>query len=130
MARIVFSDRNARAASDDHHQLFAQHFDAWFDALDPAALAVADIPLLYEVHREVDFDAVVVAACDAERSWRLVARDGLTEEKRVAGWPRAADRGRFAARTVVTPIARWKDRACDGDRVQVLRRRGWPVRRV
>jgi dephospho-CoA kinase len=58
--------------------------DAWFDSLDPAryAVAVADIPLLYEVGRDRDFDAVIVTAVDPETQvLRVMKRDGATEEE-------------------------------------------------
>src|SRR5207253_1648308 len=53
-----------------------------FRSLDATVhpFAVADIPLLFEVARESDFDLVIVAACDPETQVRRVmARDRLSE---------------------------------------------------
>ncbi|MEQ1759149.1 MAG: dephospho-CoA kinase [Vicinamibacterales bacterium] len=83
LAEIVFADASARAALESIiHPIVRSATDAWFSALDPATVfAVADIPLLYEVRREVDFDVVVVAACDPMTQLnRLRARDGLDAE--------------------------------------------------
>jgi dephospho-CoA kinase len=82
LARIVFADAAARAALEAIiHPIVRAATDAWFAALDSATMfAVADIPLLYEVRREVDFDAVVVAACEpATQLQRLRTRDALSE---------------------------------------------------
>jgi dephospho-CoA kinase len=71
LASIVFMDPAARRATEE-----------WFDGLDHAryAFAIADIPLLYEVGRDRDFDAVVVTAVDPETQVRrVVDRDGATE---------------------------------------------------
>jgi dephospho-CoA kinase len=64
------------------HPAVQQATNAWFDSLDPAryAIALADIPLLYEVGRERDFDAVIVTAVDPETQVRrVIDRDGATE---------------------------------------------------
>ena len=56
--------------------------DAWCAGLldNPTGFAVADIPLLYEVGLEGDFDVVVVAACAPEiQLQRAAARWGLSE---------------------------------------------------
>ena len=46
-------------------------------------MAVADIPLLYEIGRDREFDAVVVAACEPEQQLeRMMARDGLDADAR------------------------------------------------
>jgi dephospho-CoA kinase len=58
--------------------------DRWFASLDPSRIhfAIADIPLLFESHRESDFDTVIVTACDpVTQLQRLVARDGLAAEE-------------------------------------------------
>ncbi len=59
-----------------------------------AALAVAEIPLLYETGHEGDFDCVVVTACDAaEQLRRTIGRSGISEDdarRRIAAqWPLA-----------------------------------------
>jgi dephospho-CoA kinase len=83
LASIVFMDPAARRDLEAIvHPAVRRATDAWFDALDPAryALAVADIPLLYEVGRDKDFDAVIVTAVDPETQVRrVVERDGASE---------------------------------------------------
>jgi dephospho-CoA kinase len=56
--------------------------DTWFASLNAAEtpVAIADIPLLYEVGRERDFDAVIVAAVDpATQLQRIIDRDGISD---------------------------------------------------
>ena len=85
LGTIVFGDPAARNALEAIiHPEVKRSRDAWFATLDPAAhpFAIADIPLLYEVHLEKDFDAVIVAACDAETQVRrVIERDGLPESE-------------------------------------------------
>ena len=82
LAKIVFSDRAARADLEAivHPDVYRRIRD-WFAQLPfDTAIAIADIPLLFETGHEHDFDAVVVAACTPdEQLRRLVARDGLRE---------------------------------------------------
>ena len=84
LASVVFMDPVARRDLEAIiHPQVQRATDAWFDALDPArySVAIADIPLLYEVGRERDFDAVIVTAVDPESQVRRVMdRDGATEE--------------------------------------------------
>lgn len=83
LAALVFPDPEARLALEAIvHPAVRAATDAWFAALDPARhpFAVADVPLLYEVGRDRDFDAVIVAAADPETQVRrVVARDGVSE---------------------------------------------------
>jgi dephospho-CoA kinase len=83
LASIVFMDSAARRDLEAIiHPAVRQATEAWFDSLDPArySVAIADIPLLYEVGRERDFDAVIVTAVDPETQVRRVMeRDGATE---------------------------------------------------
>ena len=82
LARIVFSDRTARADLEAivHPDVY-RRIREWFAQLPHGTpVAIADIPLLFETGHEHDFDAVVVAACTPEEQLRrLVARDGLSE---------------------------------------------------
>src|SRR5689334_15345923 len=82
LARIVFSDRGARADLEAivHPEVY-RRISEWLATLPPRTrVAIADIPLLFETGHTHDFDRVVVAACSApEQLRRLVARDGLTE---------------------------------------------------
>jgi dephospho-CoA kinase len=82
LAQVVFADPDARAELEAIvHPIVRAATERWFSNLAPVtAFAVADIPLLYEVKRQGEFDAVVVAACEPARQLdRLRARDGLTE---------------------------------------------------
>ena len=83
MAKLVFVDPDARKALEAIiHPHVRQATDAWFASLEPHQhpYALADIPLLYEVGRDQDFDSVIVAACDPETQMRRVMkRDGSSE---------------------------------------------------
>ena len=60
LASIVFIDPAARRDLEAIvHPAVRRATNEWFDVLDPAryAFAIADIPLLYEVGRDRDFDA-------------------------------------------------------------------------
>jgi dephospho-CoA kinase len=85
LASVVFMDSAARRDLEAIiHPEVQRATDAWFDSLDPAryAVAIADIPLLYEVGRDRDFDAVIVTAVDPETQVsRVIKRDGVTEEE-------------------------------------------------
>jgi dephospho-CoA kinase len=82
LARIVFSDRTARADLEAivHPDVY-RRIREWFAQLPHGTpVAMADIPLLFETGHEHDFDVVVVTACTPEEQLRrLVARDGLSE---------------------------------------------------
>jgi dephospho-CoA kinase len=83
LARIVFTDPEARLALEAIvHPEVRRAVDEWFAALDPDRYpyAIADIPLLYEVGRDRDFDVVIVAACDPDTQVRRVMkRDDVSE---------------------------------------------------
>jgi dephospho-CoA kinase len=83
MAKLVFAHPEARKALEAIiHPYVRQATDKWFASLEPHQhpYAIADIPLLYEVGRDRDFDAVIVAACDPDTQVRRVMeRDGMSE---------------------------------------------------
>jgi dephospho-CoA kinase len=83
LAAIVFSDPSARRDLERIvHPYVQDATDRWFESLDPARyrFAVADIPLLYEVGRDREFDAVIVVASDPDTQIRrIVERDGISE---------------------------------------------------
>jgi dephospho-CoA kinase len=85
LASVVFMDPAARRDLEGIiHPQVQRATDEWFDSLDPArySVAIADIPLLYEVGRERDFDAVIVTAVDPETQVRrVIDRDGASEEE-------------------------------------------------
>jgi dephospho-CoA kinase len=96
LGAIVFADAAARHDLEAIlHPAIRAATEHWFASLaGDRPFAIADIPLLYEVHRERDFDAVIVAACAPEAQLaRLMRRDDLDE---------AAARQRIAAQL---PIA-------------------------
>ncbi len=94
LARIVFEDSRERAALEAiiHPEVYRRIRD-WFANLPAAtAVAIADIPLVFETGHNHDFDEVVVAACRSEEQLRrLVQRDGLSEHdaktRLAAQWP-------------------------------------------
>jgi dephospho-CoA kinase len=85
LASIVFMDPVARRDLEAIvHPEVQRATDAWFDSLDPArySIAIADIPLLYEVGRDRDFDAVSVTAVDPETQvQRVIRRDGASDDE-------------------------------------------------
>jgi dephospho-CoA kinase len=85
LAKVVFADADARGALEGIvHPRVREATDAWFASLDAGRhrYAIADIPLLYEVGREGDYDAVIVAACEPDAQLRRVMkRDGLSEDE-------------------------------------------------
>ena len=94
LAAIVFADPQLRKALEEIvHPYVRRRTDDWFAALPPDGppYALADIPLLYEVGREKDFDAVIVVACSAEHQYRRLLHRGMTDEQArqrlAAQWP-------------------------------------------
>ena len=85
LASVVFMDPAARRDLEAIiHPEVQRATNDWFDSLDPArySVAIADIPLLYEVGRERAFDAVIVTAVDPETQVRrVINRDGASEEE-------------------------------------------------
>jgi dephospho-CoA kinase len=109
LGRLIFDDAHARG--DLEAILHPQVYDAiegWLARLERAgrALALADIPLLYETGHDADFDRVIVTACAPERQLqRMMNRDGLSEpdarRRLAAQWPveEKARRADFVVRT-------------------------------
>ena len=81
---IVFADAAARRDLEAIiHPVVRGELDRWFASLETAhvAVAIADIPLLYETGRDGEFDAVIVTACDPQTQLtRVMHRDALSEE--------------------------------------------------
>jgi dephospho-CoA kinase len=109
LGSIVFADAGARRDLEAIlHPAVYRAIAAWMRdrERDGAAVAVAEIPLLYETGHEGDFDCVVVTACDGEEQVRrTVGRAGATEadaRRRIAAqWPLAEKirRADFVIRT-------------------------------
>lgn len=85
LARLVFSDDRARRDLEAIiHPGIYRAIERWYAELGDRAepLGIADIPLLYETGREIDFDTVIVASCPpGMQVERLMARNGLTREE-------------------------------------------------
>jgi dephospho-CoA kinase len=83
LAAIVFADPRARLDLEAIvHPAVREATDRWFASLNPDAspFAIADIPLLYEVGRDRDFDQVIVVAAEPETQVRrIVQRDGIND---------------------------------------------------
>lgn len=83
LGAVVFADEQARKTLESIiHPQVRRATDAWFASLDPARhpYAVADIPLLFEVNRDRDFDVVIVVAAEPETQIkRVMHRDSLSE---------------------------------------------------
>ena len=108
LARIVFSDRTARADLEAivHPEVY-RRIREWLANLPAGTrLALADIPLLFETGHNHDFERVIVCVCEpAEQMRRLQTRDGLSESdaaaRLAAQWPidDKAARGDYVIRT-------------------------------
>jgi dephospho-CoA kinase len=91
LAPLVFADEQARRDLERLvHPAVYRAISAGlraFELVDAPALAVVDIPLLFETGRAADFDRVIVTVCDPERQrQRLLARglNGIEVEQRLA----------------------------------------------
>lgn len=131
LAAIVFRDAGARRDLEAlvHPAVYAA-IDAWMAdcAARGEALAVAEVPLLYETGHAADFDVVVVTACgDDEQIRRVVARGGTEDDARrriAAQWPLA--RKVEAADFVVRTDGSLDDTATRaGAILETLRQRAW-----
>jgi dephospho-CoA kinase len=52
-----------------------------FESLGGYAMAVVDVPLLYETGHEREYDRVIVTVCDPQEQLRRLAARGLSEEE-------------------------------------------------
>ena len=83
IAQIVFKDKRARLDLEAIiHPAVQNAINAFFDSLPKRTpFAVADIPLLYETHREKLFHSVIVVACPpAMQLERLMERNKMSKE--------------------------------------------------
>jgi dephospho-CoA kinase len=85
LAAIVFADPRSRLDLEAIiHPAVREATDRWFTSLsqDVSPFAIADIPLLYEVGRDRDFDEVIVVAADPETQVRRITqRDRITDSE-------------------------------------------------
>lgn len=81
LAALVFADTAKRRDLEAIlHPVVKSAIDQWFTTLDQSAqpFAIADIPLLYEVGLDKEYDAVIVTSCTRENQVRrIMARDNL-----------------------------------------------------
>jgi dephospho-CoA kinase len=99
LAPLVFADETARRDLERivHpavYRAIAAGLRA-FELVEAPALAVVDIPLLYETGRAGDFDRVMVTVCDADRQRQRLAARGLSEtevDQRLAAQMPAAEK--------------------------------------
>jgi dephospho-CoA kinase len=110
LGSIVFQDPAARRDLEDIiHPAVRRAIDDWFESRRgrPTHVAIADIPLLFETHRERDFDVVIVTACDpSTQITRVMARDGVSE---------AEARARVAAQLPIEEKVRQADHVITTD---------------
>jgi dephospho-CoA kinase len=81
LGALVFADTGKRRDLEAIlHPAIRAAIDQWFASLDKDAhkLAIADIPLLYEVGLDTEYDEVIVTACTPQTQMkRIMARDNL-----------------------------------------------------
>ena len=81
LGALVFADPGKRHDLEAIlHPAIKGAIDQWFTTLDQSAqpFAIADIPLLYEVGLDKEYDAVIVTACTPQNQMRrIMARDNL-----------------------------------------------------
>ena len=81
LASVVFADIEKRRALEAVlHPAIKGAIDQWFASLNPDAqpFAIADIPLLYEVGLDKEYDEVIVTTCSPQSQVkRIMARDNL-----------------------------------------------------
>ena len=81
LGALVFADSGKRRDLEAIlHPVVKSAIDQWFTTLDQSAqpFAIADIPLLYEVGLDKEYDAVIVTSCTRENQVRrIMARDNL-----------------------------------------------------
>ena len=117
LAAIVFRDTAARRDLEAiiHPEVRAA-IAAWGEARarGGAAISVAEIPLLFENQRDMDFDRVVVTACaQDEQVRRVMARSGLAVDdvrQRIAAQLPLAEKVRRAHYVI------WTDGSIDATR--------------
>jgi dephospho-CoA kinase len=82
LAVKVFRDPETRQQLEAIiHPIVWKTVEQWFTTLD-RPFGVASIPLLYETHREGDFDFIVVTHCPPEiQVQRVLERDRISEEE-------------------------------------------------
>jgi len=120
---IVFDDDEARARLEAIvHPAVAELRDAWVRdrRVEGHAIAVSEIPLLFEIGREGDFDVVVLVDAPREERLRRIVRDrGLDEEevRRIMAAQMDPARKRARADMVIDNSGSLDDLGVEADRV-------------
>lgn len=106
LAAKVFGDAESRLQLEALiHPVVYDTVRKWYGTLG-APMGVASVPLMYETHRERDFDFVAVTVCSPEQQMqRVLARDSISEEEarqRMAAQMPAAEKARRADFAILT----------------------------
>jgi dephospho-CoA kinase len=81
LAAKVFREPRARLTLEAIvHPVVYEQLEQWFASLHGAP-GVASIPLLFETHRERDFDYIIVTACTPEQQMDRLAERGMDREQ-------------------------------------------------
>jgi dephospho-CoA kinase len=102
----VFVDRESRLQLEAIiHPVVYKTIQQWYARLD-RSMGVASVPLLFETHREGDFDFVAVTVCPPEvQLQRLLERDRMSEEdarRRIAAQMPAEEKAQRADFVILT----------------------------
>jgi dephospho-CoA kinase len=102
----VFGDRESRQQLEAIiHPVVYDTIQRWYARLD-RSMGVASVPLLFETHREGDFDLVAVTVCPPEvELHRILERDRISEEdarRRIAAQMPAEEKARRADFVIFT----------------------------
>ncbi len=113
LGRVVFTDPRARGSLEAiiHPEVYRRIGEWYVNLPSGTAVAIADIPLLFETGHQHDFDRVIVCACSPdEQVRRVMARDRLSEPdaraRLAAQWP-IAEKVNRASHVI------WTDRGFD-----------------
>lgn len=103
LGALVFGDPEKRTALEAiiHPQVYEGIEDFFRSLKASAPFGIADIPLLFETHREKDFGRVIITKCRGEQQVRRLVARGLSRgdaESRIAIQMRFADKLAHAER--------------------------------
>ena len=106
LAAKVFRDVESRLQLEAMiHPVIYDTIRKWYETLD-GPMGIASVPLLYETHREKDFDFVAVTVCSPEQQLqRILERDNISEEEarqRMAAQMPAAEKAQRADFVILT----------------------------
>jgi dephospho-CoA kinase len=106
LAGKVFQDAESRHRLEAIiHPVVYETIREWYAALD-RPMGVASVPLLFETHREADFDFVAATFCPPEMQLqRILERDRITEEearRRIAAQMPAEEKAQRADFVILT----------------------------